>query len=124
MGFENEHVRKIGERGVIGDDARKANLSIAVIAYASHLSAAQPNPFGMTTTIPIHLDRAGRVKLVVYDVRGRRVRTLAAAPFEAGTHRIEWNGRDGAGKNVSAGVYFVTLSADNKVTTREVVRLR
>jgi hypothetical protein len=92
--------------------------------HTTSLGKARPNPFGVSTTIPIHLDRAGRIDLVVYDVRGRRVRMLAADTFDAGTHFIEWNGRDGAGKNVSTGVYFVTLSAADEVTTREVIRLR
>jgi flagellar hook assembly protein FlgD len=56
----------------------------------------------------------------VYDVGGRVVRTLASGPRDAGRYRAEWDGRDGTGARVAAGVYFVRLVAGDEAMTRKV----
>jgi flagellar hook assembly protein FlgD len=64
------------------------------------------------------------VALTVYDVLGRRVRTLVKAALPAGTHRVAWSGRDEAGRPVAPGVYFLRLEALGEARTGKVVRLR
>ena len=46
---------------------------------------------------------------MVYDARGRSVRQLAGGDYEAGLHRVEWNGTDDQGRPVASGVYYALL---------------
>jgi hypothetical protein len=53
---------------------------------------------------------AGRMQVSIYDVAGRKVRTLADRVFPAGEHTLQWDGTDDAGGKVARGVYFVRSS--------------
>lgn len=83
-----------------------------------------PNPFRSTTSVSLELPRAARVEAAVYDATGRLVRTFADGTFAAGPATLRWDGRDGAGRPVAPGVYFVRVAEDGFASTRRVVRLR
>lgn len=68
-----------------------------------------PNPFNSYTVIPFELPRPAEVRLVVYDIFGRRVRTLAEGELPAGRYSTNWDGRDDAGREASSGVYLYKL---------------
>jgi uncharacterized repeat protein (TIGR01451 family) len=87
------------------------------------LSAARPNPFRGGTEVRLDLPEAGRVRLVVFDVAGRRVRTLVDAELPAGRHAAAWDGRDELERRVQAGVYFLRVDAGPFAATRRAVRL-
>jgi len=70
--------------------------------------------------VRLGIAHAGRVQVNIYDVVGRRVRTLADRIFPAGETKLEWDGTDDAGARVSRGVYFVRSSND-KSTGRVIV---
>lgn len=84
-----------------------------------------PNPFNPTTTISFDVPSDGdAVQLRVYDVAGRLVTTLAEGARPAGTHKVSWDGRDLAGRAVSAGVYYYRLSAGSVELTRRMILLK
>jgi hypothetical protein len=84
-----------------------------------------PNPFNPTTTIPFTLERSAAVYLAVYDVTGRVVRTLAAnSTFDAGAHRVTWDGTTDAGSPAGTGVYLVQLVAGGEGHVRRMTLLR
>lgn len=84
-----------------------------------------PNPFAARTTIVFDLARSERVTLRIYDVTGRRVRTLAAGrELTPGSHALEWNGRDDAGAVLDAGLYFCRLETETASETRRMVFAR
>jgi flagellar hook assembly protein FlgD len=70
--------------------------------------------------------RGGRadVHLVVYDVRGARVRTLVAGPRAAGRYVAEWDGRDEAGAPAGSGIYFCRMTTTGFASTRKMVLLK
>lgn len=71
-----------------------------------------PNPFNPRTTVRFDLPRTSRVRMSVYDIGGRLVRTLIdGATIDAGRQEIVWEGRDAAGRSVGAGVYFCQIEA-------------
>jgi len=70
-----------------------------------------PNPMNPATTVVFETTRPGPVQLRVYDLAGRHVRTLLAGQSEAGRHEVRWDGRDGGGATVAAGVYHVVVDA-------------
>ena len=70
------------------------------------------------------LASAAHVELAVFDVAGRRVRTLARASLAAGRHPVTWDGRDDGGRVLGAGVYLVRANAGGRVLTQRVLRVR
>jgi photosystem II stability/assembly factor-like uncharacterized protein len=81
------------------------------------LSQNYPNPFNPSTGLAFNLPQAGHARLVIYDLMGRVVRTLADMPMEEGHHVITWNGRGADGGRASSGVYFARLYFDGMSST-------
>ena len=88
------------------------------------LGAAWPNPFGANTTIGFSISEAGPVRLGLYDVRGRLVRTLIAASLPAGRHTALWDGRASVGRALGSGVYFAVLERGGVRASRRIVMAR
>ncbi len=89
------------------------------------LSQNFPNPFNPTTSISFGLPASGYVKLAVYNILGREVRTLVSSPMEAGSYQAEWNSTDNIGRKISSGIYFYRLIVDNKViSTKKMILLK
>lgn len=90
----------------------------------SMLLSSAPNPFRRSTTFQFSLNEAGTVQLDIYDLRGRRVRTLLASARDAGRHRIVWNGEDDRGNSLASGTYLSRLSAGDFTESGKLVLLR
>jgi FtsP/CotA-like multicopper oxidase with cupredoxin domain len=89
------------------------------------LAPNRPNPFSSVTTFLFELPEVREVNLEVYDISGRRVRTLVASTkMEAREHSVTWDGRDTSGQLVPAGIYFVHLAAGHEKATRKMVIVR
>ncbi len=101
----------------IGAVALGADAAEPPAAYT--LEAAYPNPFNPEAQVRFSLAEAGVIRLVLYDVLGRRVRTLAAGPYPAGVHAARI---DGAG--LAGGVYVYRLEAAGRVLSRRVTLLK
>ncbi|GAB4366021.1 MAG: hypothetical protein Kow0042_05630 [Calditrichia bacterium] len=69
-----------------------------------------PNPFNPTTTIRFNLPKREEIRLEVYDVLGKPIRTLLSGAMAAGSHSVEWDGKDRSGQTVSSGIYIYRLS--------------
>jgi len=91
---------------------------------ALHLGRCTPNPFHTGTEISYALPAAERITIEVYSVTGRSVRTLLDERVEPGNHRAAWDGTDGNGKAVPAGVYYVRLSTSTDRIVRSVTLIR
>lgn len=85
------------------------------------LAMAAPNPFNPRTVLRLRLDRTSHVDWALFDVRGRRVVTLASGPLAAGEHVRVWDGVDQRGVRVSSGVYFQRATGDGEIHTNKVV---
>lgn len=88
------------------------------------LTQNYPNPFNPETSIRFNLNQSQNIRLAVYDVNGRHVRTLAAGEFSEGEHVVAWDGRDDQGRQVVSGVYFYEFIADDKVERKKMTVLR
>jgi len=89
------------------------------------LSQNYPNPFNPLTAITFTLpEGAEGAELSVYDVRGRRVRSLSLGDRSPGTQTVVWDGRDDHGRPVPSGTYFARLTVGGKSLTRKMVLLR
>lgn len=90
----------------------------------SELFAPWPNPFNPQVSIRFGLAREAKATVVVYDVRGRRVRTLVEEPRGAGRHEVVWDGTDDRGARVASGVYHVQFRGAEALETKRVVLLK
>jgi hypothetical protein len=79
---------------------------------------------GASLRLGFALPRATALRLEVFDVGGRRVRTLAAGRYAPGTYEASWDGRDAAGRPVASGAYYGRLSAEGVTETRRLAIVR
>jgi hypothetical protein len=83
-----------------------------------------PNPSRGEVELELVVPRATAVLLEVLDVAGRRVTTLAPGSRPTGPVGVRWDGRDGAGRAVAPGMYFVRATAGGETATARVLRVR
>ncbi len=92
------------------------------LEYCLHQS--YPNPFNPTTMIQFDLPQPSQVRLVVYDMLGREVRTLVNGVEPAGYHKLIWDGTDAFGNGVPSGIYFYRLAASRFSKTMKMTLIR
>ncbi len=95
---------------------------LAPRAYS--LDGNHPNPFNPTTRIAYAIPREGRVTMEVFNVGGRRVRTLIDGTQKAGRYETAWDGTDLKGKPVSSGVYFYKLTSGEFSETKKMLLVK
>ncbi|MBI5709147.1 MAG: hypothetical protein HZC42_02430, partial [Candidatus Eisenbacteria bacterium] len=88
------------------------------------LSPAVPNPTRSSVALSFRLPRAGRAVLTVVDPQGRRVRGLLDARLEAGAHAVTWDGRDDAGAETAAGLFFLRVDFGGRSFAQKLAMLR
>jgi hypothetical protein len=89
------------------------------------LSPPVPNPASGGVSIRFEIpDRVGSVRLAVYNVGGRLVRTLLDGPVPTGSASILWDGTDDRGVQASSGVYFVRLTAGGRSVAGKMALLK
>ncbi len=93
--------------------------SAAVVPGAITLMANYPNPFNPSTVISYQLDQNSFVRLDVYDMHGRLIRTLEQGEKTAGTHSVRFSAR-----GLASGIYYYRLTTPRKVYSRKMMLLR
>lgn len=88
------------------------------------LSQNYPNPFNPTTTIEYTLQIRSDVTITVFDILGRRVKTLFDQNVPVGTHSTCWDGTDIKNNPVATGVYFYQIKAGDFVETKKMLLLK
>jgi hypothetical protein len=83
-----------------------------------------PNPFNPRTAIHFLLESNAPVRLLVFDLAGRSVRTLVDDALPAGRHAAVWDGRDDDGREMASGTYYYRLVAGETTQTRRMVLVR
>jgi len=96
------------------------------IAAPTTFALAQnyPNPFNPSTTIKYELPQQVEVKLEIYDLMGRRVRTLVNQRQQAGQYAITWDGRNEQGQAVASGTFIYQLRAGTFMQVRRMALVR
>jgi flagellar hook assembly protein FlgD len=113
-----------GEGGIVHETA-----GVYVPVRQASLGQNYPNPFNPSTKIEYRLPETGAggktdVSVVVYDVRGSRVRTLVNRAQAAGKHVVEWDGRNDSGSPVGSGIYFYRMTTNGFASVRKMVLLK
>jgi len=83
-----------------------------------------PNPFNPTTNIDFDLSQNGQVELAIFDLMGKRIRTLVYGYEKAGYKSITWDATNDFGQSVSAGMYFYRISAGDFHSVKKMVLMK
>ncbi len=83
-----------------------------------------PNPFNPSTNIRFELPEVSRVKVEIFDLTGRKIRTLVNGVLPAGEHQVNWDGTDDLGRSVASGLYFYRLQNEEHLQTRKMILMR
>ncbi len=95
------------------------------IVYRNDLLGNYPNPFNPATTISYSVEKASKVVLKIFNVRGQLVRVLINVNQAAGRYKASWDGRDRNGVSQPSGMYFYTLKIGNDfVKSRQMLLLK
>lgn len=97
---------------------------INVLPLTFALAQNYPNPFNPSTTIRYELPKSIHVKLVVYDILGRTVRTLVNTEQTPGSKQTVWDGRNDAGVQVATGLYVYRIKAGDFVKARKLMLIK
>ncbi|OVE79304.1 hypothetical protein BVY01_02880 [bacterium I07] len=80
-----------------------------------------PNPFNPATVIQYNLPKHSSVEIDIYDVLGRKVKTLFNTQQSSGLHSIIWDATNDQGEGVAAGVYICQIKTNNKMKSRKML---
>ncbi len=94
-----------------GWDGTSTAVESEILPGNFRLEQNYPNPFNPGTTLRFDLEKPGEIRLEVYDLSGGRRRMLFQGQARAGSHHIDWDGRDDYGNPVPSGVYLCRLRA-------------
>ncbi|GMU87339.1 MAG: hypothetical protein AMXMBFR48_25800 [Ignavibacteriales bacterium] len=105
--------------GYILTDVKDKDLVSGSTVTDYALSQNYPNPFNPSTVISFSLPEASDVVLKVYNSLGQEVAELANTDFSAGQHSITFNG-----SQLSSGIYFYSLIANNQIITKKMTLIK
>jgi len=106
-----------GQTGISDQPAHDLPKSFALLPN-------YPNPFNPETYIEYALPADCQVTLAIYNILGQKVKTLINEHQSAGIKSVRWDGKDDSGNQVSAGVYFYSIKADNFTQTKKMILLK
>jgi hypothetical protein len=100
----------VDDFALLTDDEVTVAVGDAHAPAVTFLANARPNPFNPRTTISYGIAAAGDVRLDIFDVSGRLVRTLVDHNQVAGTYSVVFDGQDATGHTLASGVYYTRLT--------------
>jgi predicted CXXCH cytochrome family protein len=83
-----------------------------------------PNPFNPSTTITFSVPAKQAVRLDVFDIVGRLVKTIVDKELDAGNYRLIWDGKGRTGESVASGVYLYRLQAGAYSAMKKMIMLK
>gem|GEM_PF-4915957 len=83
-----------------------------------------PNPFNPETTIRLFTEKSGNASIVVYNVKGQKIKTLMDGFLVSGNHSLVWNGTNDNDDYISSGVYFYMMKTDEYTTIKKMILMK
>jgi tetratricopeptide (TPR) repeat protein len=83
-----------------------------------------PNPFNPETVISFALPADSQVSLIIYNIKGQKVRSLINENYKRGHHKVVWNGRDENGSSVASGIYFYRIQTSENSAVKKMLLLK
>jgi len=111
-----------GRAGIITDISDNDNDNTLPATF--ELSQNYPNPFNPATVIKYSLTERCHVTFDIYNILGRKVRTLIDESKPLGQYQVTWDGLDDNGLETAAGVYLYRLQAGDYVVTKKMMLVK
>ena len=83
-----------------------------------------PNPFNPVTNISYNLPKDEKVKIIISDLMGKRIKMLVDSDQTSGQKTIRWDATNDAGNPISAGLYFLTIEAGSFTKTNKMILIK
>ncbi len=90
----------------------------------AQLQQNYPNPFNPETNIAFSLPEKSQVEIVVYNVKGEKVKTLVKESMDAGNHHVTWYGKNDQNRSVGSGVYFYKIKTADFTDVKKAILLK
>jgi hypothetical protein len=105
------------------DYTRTGVKEVPTLPAEFSLEQNYPNPFNPGTRISFSVSRPVEVRLEIFDMLGRSVRTFMKGQCSPGIHEVEWDGKDDNGRTVGSGIYLFVLSGGARSLSRKMIKL-
>jgi serine protease len=92
------------------------------IVLPTELLPAFPNPFSLHVVIPYRINDKATVQIDVYDIRGRKVKSMTQSHTKAGKYFQAWDGLDKHHKPLPSGIYFYRMRSENYNKTMKIIK--
>lgn len=109
---------------LIADREPVTGVATDVLRATYGIESVHPNPFNPRVSIRYRVGQETTAKLELYDVSGRKVRSLIDGPIEAGSHDIAFDGKDDRGQSVPSGIYFLRFDTPEVLEVRQITLLK
>jgi len=120
--FDNISVKTYGD--VTTSVEYIVDFDSPVVPKESRLAQNYPNPFNPITHISYKVISTELINLEIYDILGRKIRTLVSEQQAPGNYSVSWNGRDEMGNRMPSGTYVYTLKTNSYIETKKMLLVK
>ncbi len=122
--YVGQITHKVNDEIVFFDLTSKDDQLNNALPVVTEIKSIYPNPFNPETTIEFNLKENSQVNIRVYNLKGQLVKTLIDSKYEAGNHKIVWNGRNSNEQKVASGLYFCKMETKEKSVTKKMILMK
>lgn len=122
--YVGQITHKVNDEIVFFDLTSKDDQQSNALPVTTEIKSIYPNPFNPETTIEFNLKESSQVNIRVYNLKGQLVKTLIDSKYEAGNHKIVWNGRNSNEQKVASGLYFCKMETKEKSVTKKMILMK
>lgn len=109
---------------LVGDIESAVSDNLSTIPNSFSLYQNYPNPFNPLTNIQYDINKPGQVSLVIFNILGKKVRTLVNGEKQSGSYHIQWDSRSDNGNLLPSGIYIMQIKASGTQISRKMVLLK
>ena len=99
-------------------------MSVSFSVPYFNLNQHYPNPFNPTTSISFNLKKSENASLVIFNLKGQKVKQLINEQLSAGLHSVVWDGKDKMGNSVSSGIYLYKLKSGKYTSSKKMILMK
>ncbi len=119
--FLKTNINKFGFYAIFYNESHNTETILPDIYL---LKQNYPNPFNPNTKIEYYMPEANNIDLVIYNIKGEKVRTLYSGYLNSGYHSIIWDGHSDSNFELPSGIYIVSFSFNNQKITNKLVKIK
>lgn len=123
ISYNYEGTLNPGERRLYTYEEQNSSEDEILSAPVSQLRVF-PNPFNPKTNIAFDANKAGDIRVDIYNLKGQKVRTLLNEEKTIGSYQLAWDGKNDKGNMLGSGIYFVRLKTSDSTRSAKLMLLK